>query len=235
MVDLEVFDFTVLQDLGLRTWLENDAFAALLRESTASITNDGRLLLWSTRASPTLRSGAFDVFNSIRAAGEHELLVPGGFGLKVFYRDKLYWGNFLCWRHLPAEPRSYAANDPDPWVGGHSEDQEPGHSAVTVVSNKRIIAALRDKWKAYLSLAGGGSGSSLRIAASGTAIQLHVSCETISIESLIDILVSGAVAIKNKRDSSMILGRSFTRVVTSPVFRKDHVIVDEEYGPFKSV
>ncbi len=168
--------------------------------------------------------------NCIQAACSKDNFVQvGDFLLKIWYRSRLYWGSLL---HL--EPMTYS-DDRLPDVFGDWEDQQPGYTTMTIVSNKQTLASLLEKWTSYFSHPSRGANSTLSVAASGGAVQVRLCCEEVSIEDVIDVLVAASFAIKEQRRSKMILGLSYIQVGSSPKAERIRVSVDEEYGPFEEI
>jgi hypothetical protein len=246
MFDCEVFDASILQHLHLNTWSESDVFAEFLSTSTGTITSDGHFVLWSKLVSPALRTEGFSSIAAACSGEDIHLISP--FGLKLFYRDTLHWGQFL---HL--ERFTYSGYRV-PEVFGNDTDQQPGYTALTIVSKRQTLDLLRDKWKSCVSLAGHVGKSAFYVAASGAAIQARFCCEEVRIEDVIDFYVAAAFAIKEQRKSRMLLGLSYTNMVESPPVKEPcegklipgpsypsprlmevRVNIEDKYGPFEKI
>src|SRR5688572_16244400 len=116
MFDLEVFDVSVLRDVGLQAWSDDNAFREVLSSSAATTSSDGHLVLRPKLVSSQLRSNIFELI--ARRGDRVGMLLLGGLYLKIFYRDALYLGNFL---HLEKETHSdYKV----PYVFGEFNDQQ---------------------------------------------------------------------------------------------------------------
>ena len=223
MFDFEVFDVSVLHDLNLQTWTDRDAFVSILSASLASVTNDGHLVLKSPLVPQALRDSALETIRE-----ESQLSLSGGFGLTVFYRDKIHKGNL---RHLE---RLSCTDDRDPEVFGNFADQYPGFVTITVVSNKRTLNTLLERWKTHSSSAVRPKKSALYVASSRAAIQARLCCEEVSFEDVVDVAVAGSFAIQKQRNAKMICGLSYSRCTEVPI-KWEQVSVADEYGPFEKI
>jgi hypothetical protein len=228
MFDLEVFDASMLEHLQLKVWSEANAFSELLSESAATVTKDGHLVLRSKLADPAMRTKAMDTITTMASSHRPELFLAG-FPLKVFYCDSLYQGNTLHLDQLDCTDYRH------PDVFGNFADQQPGFTTITVVSNKRTLDSLLEKCRSYSSQATRASKSAMYVATSGDAIQVRLSCEELSLEDITDVLVAASFAIKEQRKGKMVLGLSYTEVVTSPKFTRVQVSVEHKFGPFEKI
>ena len=223
MFDFEVFDVSVLRDLNSPTWTDQGAFSHILSASLASVTNDGHLVLKSPLVPQTLRESVIEAIHE-----ESQLLLSGGFVLTVFYRDKVHKGYL---QHLE---RMSCTDYRHPEVFGNFADQYPGFATITVVSNKRTVDTLLERWKAYSSNASHRKTSALYVAPSHTAIQARLCCEEVSFEDVVDVVVAGSFAIKEQRNGKMIHGLSYSQASGVPI-KWIQVSVADKYGPFERI
>ena len=230
MFDIEVFAASILRDLKLHKWSDFDRIAKLIDGIGATVTRDSHLVLRYPQISRLERDSVIDVVTAACSKTLPELLLSGGFALKVPYRNELLQGNL---RHL--EPSS-CANYQHPNVVGDVLNQQSGFTTISVASEKRVLRPILDKWTDRSLSSNSGCGPfSIYLAESGNAIQARLNCTEVSLEDVIDILIAALFAIKDRKDSKLILGLSYTEVVASPHFFQKCVMVEDALGPFQRI
>lgn len=226
MFPLEIFHVSLMRDLRLRTWTDEAAFADLLSASKARVTSDGHFVLRFESATSPLRVKAFE---AIRKAEEFGLELSGGCGMNVSYRGELYPADLA---HF--EPANCYTTYRHPDVSGNFLDQPPGFVTITVVSNKRTLKSLLDRWKSRFSHPSGGEKSRFFTATSGAALQIRLSCDEVSLEDVIDVVVAGSFDIRKRRKNKLIHGLSST-MMGLPKKWVQITKVEDEYGPFERI
>lgn len=260
MAYFKVFDKSILQHLEIDNWQSIPELDELLSSSVNFTTSDGHLVFMEELTGESAPNGsgarAYRVIGAAGGASEH--WIPGA--LRDYSEDWylascvpvdfFYCGQFHRGDHFRFERFTYAT-EKVPEVFGNWEDQPPGYTVFTVVSNKRALDSLVDKWTSDIARVGPGAKSTLHVAENAGAIQARFFCDEVHIEDVIDFYVAAGLAIKERRNSRMLLGLSYTqmesssKVETSPTGRLIHpdfpevtpvrVVVEEKYGPFKQV
>jgi hypothetical protein len=242
MLGFQAFDADILSTTGLHSWIDIPGITELLSVSITTTTADGHLVFWEELTGVPAENKEYLAISSACCGDEENLNDP--VLLHVFFKEKEHLGSFIR-----LEKITYATEKlPD--IYGNWEDQQPGYTSITVVSNKRTLKYLSDKWKSFASRIGDAPRSGFYVSSSSPAVQARFFCDEVRIEDVIDFYIAAGLEIKEQRNSRMILGQSYDQAVTIPskkepyhgkLFLSDDwnqkieivkVVVEEKYGPF---